>query len=153
MSGEYHPARPRACPGGTPAQAGSLAFAGARLHRLRKGDLHEDFGFAFPDKGAQHVALGAEDDGDIVDLVDSEGNAVVLALAVGRRELGQGSPHHPARALNRRFLDYVRGWRAVAEHVGVYDYYGHFYMFTPWPLVHSIRRDLPLLKGLGSTAS
>jgi Domain of unknown function (DUF4838)/Glycosyl hydrolase family 67 N-terminus len=55
----------------------------------------------------------------------------------------------PACELNRRFLDYVRGWRSVAQHVGVYDYYGHFYMFTPWPLVHSIRRDLPLLKGLG----
>jgi hypothetical protein len=31
----------------------------------------------------------------------------------------------------------------------VHDYYGHFYMFTPWPIVHTIRRDLPFLHGLG----
>jgi hypothetical protein len=55
----------------------------------------------------------------------------------------------PACDLNRRFLDYVRGWRRVSEHVGVYDYYGHFYAFTPWPILHSIRRDLPLLHSLG----
>ena len=55
----------------------------------------------------------------------------------------------PACDLNSRFVEYVRGWARVTKHVGVYDYYGHFYMFTPWPLVHSIRRDLPFLRGLG----
>ena len=54
----------------------------------------------------------------------------------------------PGCALNRRFVDYVRGWTGVSGHVGVYDYYGHFYVFTPWPIVHSIRRDLPFLHGL-----
>lgn len=50
---------------------------------------------------------------------------------------------------NRRFLEYVQGWRQVARHVGVYDYYGHFFVFAPWPIWHSIRRDVPLLHRLG----
>jgi hypothetical protein len=55
----------------------------------------------------------------------------------------------PACEHNRRFVDYVRGWTQAARHVGVYDYYGHFYVFAPWPIVHSIRRDVPFLAGLG----
>jgi len=55
----------------------------------------------------------------------------------------------PACDLNRRFVEYVRGWSAVARHVGVEDYYGHFYMFTPWPVVHTMRRDIPFISGLG----
>jgi hypothetical protein len=55
----------------------------------------------------------------------------------------------PGCPFNRRFADYVRGWTQAARHVGVYDYYGHFYIFTPWPIVHSIRRDLAFLHGLG----
>jgi hypothetical protein len=51
--------------------------------------------------------------------------------------------------LNRRFVEYVEGWLGVCRNVAVYDYYGHFHAFTPWPLVHSIRRDLPFLRGLG----
>jgi hypothetical protein len=55
----------------------------------------------------------------------------------------------PACELNRRFVEYVRGWQRVCPHVAVYDYYGHFNAFTPWPIVHSIRRDLPFLHALG----
>ncbi|HVO09453.1 MAG TPA: DUF4838 domain-containing protein [Vicinamibacteria bacterium] len=55
----------------------------------------------------------------------------------------------PACPLNRRFVSYVQGWTKVCRHVGVYDYYGHFYVFTPWPIVHDIRRDLPFLRRLG----
>jgi hypothetical protein len=51
--------------------------------------------------------------------------------------------------LNRRFVEYLRGWQRVCPHVAVYDYYGHFNAFTPWPIVHSIRRDLPFLHALG----
>jgi len=51
--------------------------------------------------------------------------------------------------LNRRFVSYVQGWTRVCRHVGVYDYYGHFDVFTPWPIVHDIRRDLPFLRRLG----
>jgi hypothetical protein len=55
----------------------------------------------------------------------------------------------PACPLNAVFGSYVRGWSAVASHVGVYDYYGHFFVFAPWPIVHSIRRDIPYLHSLG----
>jgi Domain of unknown function (DUF4838)/Glycosyl hydrolase family 67 N-terminus len=55
----------------------------------------------------------------------------------------------PACTLNRRFMEYVEGWAKVCKHVGVYDYYGHFYAFTPWPILHDIRRDIPLLARIG----
>jgi hypothetical protein len=55
----------------------------------------------------------------------------------------------PACAANRRFADYVKGWTRVCRRVGVYDYYGHFYVFTPWPVIHGMRRDLPFLHSLG----
>jgi Domain of unknown function (DUF4838)/Glycosyl hydrolase family 67 N-terminus len=51
--------------------------------------------------------------------------------------------------INRRFVEYLKGWQRVAAHVAVYDYYGHFNAFTPWPILHSIRRDLPFLHRLG----
>ncbi len=55
----------------------------------------------------------------------------------------------PSCAANRRYLEYLEGWAAISKHTGVYEYYGHFFMFTPWPIVHSIRRDIPLFKRLG----
>ena len=55
-------------------------------------------------------------------------------------------PQCPA---NRRFTQYVRGWSALTSHVGVYDYYGHFFMFTPWPIVRNLKRDIPFLHSLG----
>lgn len=55
----------------------------------------------------------------------------------------------PSCAANRRFLGYLKGWAALTRHVGVYEYYGHFFAFTPWPIVHSMRRDIPLFKSLG----
>lgn len=55
----------------------------------------------------------------------------------------------PSCPANREFLGYLKGWMALTKHVGVYEYYGHFFAFTPWPIVHSIRRDIPLFKQLG----
>jgi hypothetical protein len=55
----------------------------------------------------------------------------------------------PNCALNRRFMEYVKGWAKVCRHVGVYDYYGHFNAFTPWPILHDIRRDIPLMERIG----
>jgi hypothetical protein len=55
----------------------------------------------------------------------------------------------PNCARNRRFMEYVTGWAKVCRHVGVYDYYGHFYAFTPWPILHDIRRDIPLMQRIG----
>ena len=55
----------------------------------------------------------------------------------------------PQCPTNRRFTEYLRGWTALTHHVGIYDYYGHFFMFTPWPLVRTIRLDIPFLHSLG----
>ncbi len=55
----------------------------------------------------------------------------------------------PSCPANRDFLAYLKGWMALTRHVGVYEYYGHFFAFTPWPIVHSIRRDIPLFRRLG----
>ncbi len=55
----------------------------------------------------------------------------------------------PGCPANRRFLSYLKGWLAVSKHVGMYEYYGHFFAFTPWPIVHSLRRDIPLFHELG----
>ena len=50
---------------------------------------------------------------------------------------------------NRRFTSYLRGWTALTPHTGIYEYYGHFFMFTPWPIVRNLRRDIPFVKSLG----
>lgn len=55
----------------------------------------------------------------------------------------------PSCPENQRFLGYISGWAKLTKHTGIYDYYGHFFMFTPWPIVHTIRRDIPLLHSLG----
>jgi len=55
----------------------------------------------------------------------------------------------PSCEANRDFLAYLKGWSALTRHVGIYEYYGHFFAFTPWPIVHSFRRDIPLFKKLG----
>jgi hypothetical protein len=55
----------------------------------------------------------------------------------------------PQCPFNRRFTEYLRGWAALTRHTGMHDYYGHFFMFTPWPIVRIIRRDIPFLQGLG----
>jgi hypothetical protein len=55
----------------------------------------------------------------------------------------------PLCPYNSRFVGYLRGWSALTHHTGMHDYYGHFFMFTPWPLVRIIRRDIPFLHSLG----
>jgi hypothetical protein len=55
-------------------------------------------------------------------------------------------PQCPA---NTRFTGYLKGWAALTNHTAMHDYYGHFFMFTPWPLVRIMRRDIPFLHGLG----
>jgi hypothetical protein len=50
---------------------------------------------------------------------------------------------------NARFTEYLRGWSALTRHAGIYEYYGHFFMFTPWPIVRNLRRDIPFLHSLG----
>jgi hypothetical protein len=55
-----------------------------------------------------------------------------------------------ACAPNRRFLSYLRGWNSLVSHSGVYEFYGHFFVSATWPIVHSIRRDIPLYHELGA---
>ena len=55
-------------------------------------------------------------------------------------------PQCPA---NSRFTGYLKGWTALTRHTAIYEYYGHFFMFTPWPIVRNIRRDIPFLHSLG----
>jgi uncharacterized protein DUF4838 len=50
---------------------------------------------------------------------------------------------------NPAFQRMVEGWKRLSEHVYVYDYYGHFYAFGPWPIVHSIRKDIPYYRSIG----
>lgn len=53
---------------------------------------------------------------------------------------------------NTKFREMINGWTKVCKHVGVYDYYGHFYVMTPWPIVHNIRKDVPYLHSIGVKA-
>lgn len=50
---------------------------------------------------------------------------------------------------NTRFREYIEGWAQVCEHVGIYDYYGHYMFFTPWPLLRIIGKEIPYLHQLG----
>lgn len=54
----------------------------------------------------------------------------------------------PACPSNQRYLGYLKGWLNLTRHVGVYEYYGHFFAFTPWPIIHSMRRDIPLYRDM-----
>jgi len=53
---------------------------------------------------------------------------------------------------NTRFRQMIEGWTKVCKHVSVYDYYGHFYIFAPWPITHDIRSDVPYMRRLGVQA-
>ena len=55
----------------------------------------------------------------------------------------------PACGPNRRFLSYMQGWNSVVAHSGIYEYYGHFFVSATWPIVHSLRRDIPLYHQMG----
>ena len=35
---------------------------------------------------------------------------------------------------NAQFLEWLQGWLAASQHVGVYDYFGHNEFYVPWPL-------------------
>ena len=52
---------------------------------------------------------------------------------------------------NTRFRKMIEGWTKVCKHVSSYDYYGHYYVFGPWPILHDIRKDVPYLRSIGVT--
>lgn len=55
----------------------------------------------------------------------------------------------PSCPANQQYLGFLKGWQALTPHVGIYEYYGHFSVFAPWPIVPSIRKDIPLYAKLG----
>jgi hypothetical protein len=55
----------------------------------------------------------------------------------------------PACGPNRRYNSYLLGWNSMVQHSGVYEFYGHFFVGATWPIVHSIRRDIPYFHQLG----
>jgi len=57
----------------------------------------------------------------------------------------------PTSARNRVFYDLIKGWSQTIPELGFYDYYGHFFFFGPWGMVHKMREDLPALHELGGT--
>lgn len=51
---------------------------------------------------------------------------------------------------NARFLDLLNGWARLTKHIYFYEYYWKCnWCEMPWPIVHSIRRDIPQFKAMG----
>ncbi len=48
-----------------------------------------------------------------------------------------------------RFRRDLLRWRELCPHVGIYDYYGHWEWFGQWPLVHTLRVDIPFYAKAG----
>lgn len=57
----------------------------------------------------------------------------------------------PTSAKNRDFLRLVKGWGGMLKQLGYYDYYGHYYFFGPFAVIHKMREDIPEFKDLGGT--
>jgi hypothetical protein len=53
---------------------------------------------------------------------------------------------------NRSFSTMLERWIEISNKVLVHEYYGHWRWYGPYGLVHTIRRDLPLMKELGVTS-
>ncbi|MCD6351416.1 MAG: DUF4838 domain-containing protein [Armatimonadetes bacterium] len=52
----------------------------------------------------------------------------------------------PSCPANRDFNRYLLGWRNIARNVMMYEYYYKVsWLHLPWPIVHSLRRDIPYL--------
>jgi len=80
-----------------------------------------------------------------------EGNYASL-ICDGPPEYDHGRPwNDPTSAVNRDFYRLVKGWGSIADQLGYYDYYGHFYYFGPWAILQKIREDLPAFRELGGT--
>lgn len=44
---------------------------------------------------------------------------------------------------NRTFAEYVRKWHELSPELGLRDYWGHWFIWGPVGMIHTIRRDLP----------
>jgi len=62
--------------------------------------------------------------------------------------------HHsiddPECERNHTFAEHVQGWHKLSLDLGHRDYWGHWYVWGPIGLVHTIRRDLPWMHKHGS---
>lgn len=51
---------------------------------------------------------------------------------------------------NRDFNRYLLGWRRIAKNVVMYEYYFKAsWVHLPWPIVHTLKRDIPYLRRIG----
>lgn len=57
----------------------------------------------------------------------------------------------PTSERNRDFLRLVKGWGSLLKQLGYYDYYGHWYFFAPFGVIHKMREDFPAFKEYGGT--
>jgi len=57
----------------------------------------------------------------------------------------------PTSEKNRDFMRLVKGWGGMLTQLGYYDYYGHYYYFGPFAVIHKMREDLPAFRELGGT--
>lgn len=57
----------------------------------------------------------------------------------------------PTSEKNRDFVRLIDGWGKQLKNFGYYDYYGHYYFFGPWAVVHKMREDLPAFADRGGT--
>jgi hypothetical protein len=56
----------------------------------------------------------------------------------------------PTCPYNREFNKYIQGWRRIAENVSLYEYYYKCsWLELPWPIVHTLRADIPYFQKLG----
>lgn len=46
---------------------------------------------------------------------------------------------------NSRFRNYFQQWAQISDAVSVYQYYGHYIWFTPWPQISQMAYDFPRL--------
>jgi|GEM_PF-1118871 len=52
-------------------------------------------------------------------------------------------------ASSKRYRQILLRWRELCPHVGIYDYYGHWQWFGQWPLVHTLKIDIPFYAKVG----
>jgi len=56
----------------------------------------------------------------------------------------------PGCPYNREYNKYIQGWRQIAGNVAIYEYYYKCsWLELPWPIVHTLRTDIPYFQKLG----
>ena len=56
----------------------------------------------------------------------------------------------PSCPYNRAYGEYLMGWRERAKKVALYEYYNKVsWLELPWPIVHTLRKDIPWFRDLG----